>query len=74
MFTVKKKTVVLHAEGMLCEHCAARVRAAVEKTRGASAAVDLAAKTVTVECPEKTDAQRLADAVTEAGYPARVIS
>ena len=74
MFASKKITVILHADGMMCRHCAARVKTAVEKTRGASAEIDLDAKTVTVTCPAGTDAAALAAAVTEAGYPARVIS
>lgn len=74
MFGTKKITVLLHVDGMMCQHCAAHVKAAVSKFRGASAEVDLEAKTASVTCSAGTDPAALAAAVTEAGYPASVIS
>lgn len=74
MFGMKKEntTIVLQVEGMKCPNCAKRVKETLEKTRGVSAEIDLAAATATVTAPAGTDASKLAAAVTEAGFPASV--
>ena len=74
MFGSKKSTVtiLLSVEGMKCPNCARRVKEAIEKTRGASAEIDLAAAVATVVAPENTDPAVLAAAVTAAGFPASV--
>ena len=58
---------VMNVEGMSCGHCAARVEKALAEL-GASAKVDLAAKTVDIEAPENVTEQAMRDAVKNAGY------
>jgi len=65
----KQKTTVLTVEGMMCEHCKARVEKALSAVSGVKKVkVDLAAKTATVTGEVETEA--LVAAVTEAGYSA----
>lgn len=71
---MKKKEIVLDVEGMMCEKCAGRVKKALEAVKGVTAEISLAEKTAKVTCPEAADAEALAKAVTEAGYPAKVRS
>ena len=60
---------VLVVNGMMCGHCKAHVEKALAAVPGVtSAAVDLEAKTATVELAEDVADQVLLDAVTEAGY------
>ncbi len=65
-----KETYTLTVEGMMCKHCAARVTAAVERTKGAKASVNLEEKTVTVTCPKGTDITAVIEALTAEGYNA----
>jgi copper chaperone CopZ len=65
------ETTILLVEGMSCGKCAARVTKAIQaQAPGAQVQVDLESKRVTV-APPAADAQALAQAVTDAGYPAR---
>ena len=62
-------TKVLSVEGMMCEHCQARVEKALAAVKGVkSAKVDLAAKTATVEAGLLTSDKALTKAVVDAGY------
>ena len=62
-------TKVLTVEGMMCEHCQARVEKALAGVKGVkSAKVDLAAKTATVEAGLLTSDKALTKAVVDAGY------
>jgi len=64
------KTILL-VEGMSCGKCAARVTKAIQaQAPDAQVDVELESKRVTI-APSAADPQRLAQAVTEAGYPAR---
>ena len=65
-----KESYTHTVEGMMCKHCAARVTAAVERTKGAKASVNLEEKTVTVTCPKGTDIQSVIDTLTAEGYKA----
>ena len=66
MFGKKKEEgLVLHVEGMMCEHCKARVEQAL-KAIGVDAKVDLKKKTVT--CPVGTDEAAAKKAIVDAGY------
>lgn len=67
-------TVVLNVEGMTCNVCPITVKKALETVDGVSSAeVSLEAAEATVVYDDsKTNPQALADAVTEAGYPAMV--
>ena len=61
-------TVDLSIEGMMCEHCAARVRKALESVEGVSSAeVSLEEKKATVSF-DGTDTSLLSAAVEAAGY------
>ncbi len=65
MFGKKEEGLVLRVEGMMCEHCKARVEQAL-KGVGIDAKVDLKKKTVI--CPVGTDEEAAKKAITEAGY------
>ena len=59
----------IKVEGMMCMHCVAHVRKAVESVVGEGKAnVDLESKTVTVE--GACDKAKLIAAIKEAGYEA----
>ncbi|MBI0331045.1 heavy metal translocating P-type ATPase [Burkholderia plantarii] len=69
------KTTELSIEGMTCGGCARRVERTLAEIPGVVAAhVDLGAKAASVASLPDVDAETLADAVTAAGYPARVRS
>ena len=72
MFGLKKKenkTYTLAVEGMMCQHCVAHVKKALEGVKGVSNVnVDLDAKTATVEALSSVSATTLVAAVTAAGY------
>ena len=53
-------------EGMMCQHCVAHVKEALNKLPGVTAEVDLDSKSATVT-GEVTD-EAIKAAVTEAGY------
>lgn len=59
--------MVIHVEGMMCTHCAARVEKACMAVPGTvSAKVDLKEKTVAVEGAASEEA--LKKAIADAGY------
>jgi len=65
--------IVLKIEGMTCGGCKASVERLLAAQPGVrTAQVDLAAGRATVAAEESVAAQALADAVTDAGYDARV--
>lgn len=58
---------VIHAEGMMCTHCQARVEKLCRQMPGVTdAVVDLKAKTVTVT--GDPDIQAVKKAINDAGY------
>ena len=60
---------VLTVKGMMCPHCEAHCRAALEKVDGVvSAQADHKACTVTVACPREAPESQLRAAVKSAGY------
>ena len=62
-----KKTVQI--EGMMCQHCEARVKKALEAVEGVvSASPDHEKKEAVVELSAEVPEEALAAAVTEAGY------
>ena len=64
---IMKKVLVV--DGMMCAHCQAHVKKALESVPGVVAAdVDLNKKTATVDLSGEVADQALMDAVTEAGY------
>ena len=66
-----EKMVTLKVEGMTCGHCVSRVQKALDAAPGVlEAKVDLASATAEIRFSAATDATKLAEIVTEAGYPA----
>ncbi len=72
MFGLKKKeniTYTLTVEGMMCQHCVAHVKKALEGIKGVSAVtVDLDTKTAIIEALSSVSVDALIAAVTDAGY------
>ena len=67
-------TKTLHVEGMMCEHCQARVEKALAAVKGVkSVQVSLEDKTALVECGLLTSDKALTQAVTDAGYEVKDI-
>ncbi len=64
----------LQIEGMTCEHCAGRVRRALEAVPGVSrASVDLAAQRAEVQLESSVDGAALERAVVDAGYRGELV-
>ena len=73
-YDVATTTIALRIEGMTCASCVARVEKALKKVPGvASAAVNLATETATVEALSSVTMPQLAAAVARAGYSARPV-
>ena len=68
-------TITLKVDGMTCGNCVKHVGEALDAhVPGAKHDVDLAGKTVTVTFdPHATTPAAIAQALDEAGYPARVL-
>ncbi len=61
--------ITLKVEGMMCHHCEAHVKKALEKVDGVTEAIaDHESGTVTVKLSKEIDRQLLVSAVTEQGY------
>ena len=59
----------LHVEGMMCQHCVARVKKALEAVDGVEeAVVDLDAKTAVAKLAHEVDDATLKAAVEDAGH------
>ena len=66
-------TKTLNVTGMMCQHCVAHVRKALEGVEGVSSVdVDLEAGTATVEATDSVSDEALVAAVVDAGYEAAV--
>lgn len=78
MFGIKKKENVTHTltvEGMMCQHCLAHVKKALEGVKGVSVvSVDLDTKTATIEALSSVSVDALITAVKDAGYESKVKS
>ncbi|KHK96200.1 carbonate dehydratase [Microbacterium mangrovi] len=68
----ENREAVLDIEGMTCASCVARVEKRLQTVPGVTAAVNLATESAKVSFPVDVDADRLVQAVREAGYDARV--
>ena len=68
------KTAVLDVQNMTCELCPVTVKKSLEKVPGVSKArIDFEKKTATVSFDaDKTNAETLVKATTDAGYPSTV--
>ena len=76
--TVKPKEIVmekkLSVEGMMCQHCVAHVKKALEGVEGVEeAVVDLDSNSATAKLSADVADQVLVDAIVDAGYEARVV-
>lgn len=61
-------TITLKVPGMMCQHCEASVKEALAELAGVkNAAVDLTAKTVTIEY-ENLDVAALKEAIENVGF------
>ena len=78
MFGLKKKenvTYTLTVEGMMCQHCVAHVKKALEGVKGVAAvSVDLEGKTAPVDALSSVSVDSLITAVKDAGYESKVKS
>ena len=71
--TVMEKT--LHVEGMMCQHCVARVKKALEAVEGVEeAVVDLDAKTAVAKLSADVADDVLVKAVTDQDYEAEIVA
>ncbi len=71
--TVMEKT--LHVEGMMCQHCVARVKKALEAVEGVEeAVVDLDAKTAVAKLSADIADDVLVKAVTDQDYEAEIVA
>ena len=78
MENVQAKEIVmekkLSVEGMMCQHCVAHVKKALEGIEGVEeAVVDLESNTATAKLSTDVADQVLIDAIVDAGYEAKVI-
>ena len=65
----------LSVEGMMCQHCVAHVKKALEGVDGVEeAVVDLDAKSAVVKLSADVADEALVDAVVDAGYEAKVVA
>jgi mercuric transport protein len=74
-FAAEPRTVTLGVEHMTCAACPITVRKALSHVAGVSASmVDMKAHTTTVTFdPTRTSPEALATAVSQAGFPAKVL-
>lgn len=78
MQTVKPKEIImekkLSVEGMMCQHCVAHVKKALEGVEGVEeAVVDLDSNSATAKLSADVADQALVDAIVDAGYEAKVV-
>ena len=65
----------LSVEGMMCQHCVAHVKKALEGVDGVEeAVVDLDAKSAVAKLSADVADEALVDAVVDAGYEAKVVA
>lgn len=67
------KTFSLQIDGMHCGGCVRRVQSALEKLSGVSVDEVVVGKAGGTFDPAETEAEAIAEAVTKAGYPARLV-
>ncbi len=63
-------TKTVKIEGMMCQHCAAHVKDALQAFSGVNAEVDLEHGTATLQGNEIPSEQVLSEAIEKAGYKA----
>ena len=60
--------ITMKINGMMCPHCQAAVKKALEAFDGVTADVNLEDKAAYITAPEQVDKEALKKAVTDAGY------
>ena len=69
MSDTQVRSATMNIEGMTCEHCAGKVKQALEQVSGVSKAqVDLATKTARIELSGEASLASVMRAVGQAGY------
>ena len=64
----------LFVEGMMCQHCVAHVKKALEGIEGVEeAVVDLESNSATAKLSADVADQVLVDAIVDAGYEAKIV-
>ena len=66
--TKEDNNMTIKIEGMMCQHCQARVQKALDAISGVKAEVDLKSGTATVNAPEGVTKEMLKKAIEDAGY------
>lgn len=66
--TKEENSMTIKIEGMMCQHCQARVQKALDAISGVSAVVDLNSGTAAVTAPETVTKEMLKKAIEDAGY------
>ena len=62
-------TIKVGVEGMMCQHCVAHVKNALESIKGVKeAVVDLEAQSATVLAQKSVSQKNIEDAIVQAGY------
>ena len=62
------QSLILHIDGMMCDHCVGRVKSALESLPGVTAEVSLAKNTAALTMTEPHSPEELTAAVEAAGY------
>ncbi len=63
-----RKTITVN--GMMCQHCAASVKAALENLGASDVKIDLNAKTADFNCPDAAADGDIVKAIDEIGFEA----
>lgn len=64
----EKNKLVVKIEGMYCEHCAAKVKKALEEKEGLKVKVDLKNKEAVIKSNKEIDKEMIKNIVIELGY------
>lgn len=71
--TLSEESANLKVEGMMCQHCVARVTKAIEKTGAHALNVDLDTKTAHIAYGESIKIDDILESLNKAGYPAEKV-
>ena len=59
---------IVHIEGMMCDHCAARVHNALNSLEGVNAKVSLSKKTAIVKSDRELEEEKIKEVIADLGY------
>ena len=63
----------VHIEGMMCDHCAARVHNALNSLEGVNAKVSLSKKTAIVKSDRELEEEKIKEVIADLGYAVTVM-